>query len=132
MKKYVILAVIAAFIAFSAVVGVQCSRIKSISSDRDRLNTNQNILLSAVDTFKVADSLNAIKVKRLNLTIGEYKKYRSEDLKTIKLLTKDVKRLQQVGTINTETNYKFKTDVKDSTVFHNKLVIDSLQCAMLS
>lgn len=132
MKKYIILSIIVAFTVLSAIVGVQCSRIKSISADRDRLNTNQNTLLSAVDTFKVADSLNAIKVKRLNLTVGEYKKYRSEDLKTIKLLTKDVKRLQQVGTINTETNYKFKTDVKDSTVFHNTLVIDSLQCARFS
>lgn len=132
MKKYIILVVIAVFVALSTVVGVQCSRIKSISADRDRLNTNQNTLLSAVETFKVADSLNAIKVKKLNLSFEEYRKYRSGDLKTIKLLTKDVKRLQQVGTINTETNYKFKAYIKDSTVFHNKLVIDSLQCAMFS
>lgn len=132
MKKYIILAIVAVFIILSSIVGVQCSRIKSVSADRDRLNTNQTTLLSAVDTFKVADSLNAIRVKKLNLTIDEYKKFRSGDLKTIKLLTNDVSRLKQVGTVQAETNYKFKAPVKDSLIYLDKLLHDTLQCASYS
>ncbi len=132
MKKYLTLSIIIAFIALSATVAVLCSRIKSISADRDRLSDNQTTLFSAVDTFKVADSLHAIKVKALNLTIDEYKKYRAGDLQTIKLLTKDVNRLQQVGAIQTQTDYKFKAPVKDSLIYRDKLLHDTLQCASYS
>ncbi len=126
MKKYIITAVV--FIVLCAVIGVQCSRIKSVSSDRDRLSDNQSTLFSAVDTFKVADSLNAIKVKDLTLTIDEYKKYRAGDLQTIKSLNADISRLQNVSTTQTETIYKLKGTVHDSIIIRDNFIRDTLRC----
>ena len=132
MKKYLYIIGAVIFIALATTIVIQSKKIESITSDRDRLSSNQTELLSANESFKTKDSLNAIKVKALTLTVDEYKKYRSGDAKVIKTLNADFSRLQKVGTIQTETDYKFKAPVRDSLIYLDRLLHDTLQCAEYS
>lgn len=128
MKKYIILGMTALFLMLCSTIGVQCSRLKQITADRDRLSNNQSELLSSIDTFRTKDGLHAAKVKELTLKIDEFKKYRSGDVKTIKSLNADVKRLQSLLKISTQTDYYVKANVKDSIIYIDSVIQHKLSC----
>ena len=45
--------------------------------ENKRLSNNQAVLLDSMQTYKVADSLNAAKINVLELSLSDYKKYRA-------------------------------------------------------
>lgn len=69
--------------------------------------------------YKVADSLNAIQVKELQLSLSEYKKYRKDDQALIKKLKAD--KAKSVTNTNTKTEYIIKTEIKDSIIYKDTL-----------
>ena len=72
MKKYLIWAAI--ILAVAAAFWVQHVKIKRLTEERDRYRSNTEILLQDVKTYQTKDSLNAIKVGNLELSLAEYKK----------------------------------------------------------
>ncbi len=95
------------------------------------LQNNQNILLisnsetqTALQHYKVQDSLNAVKIRALLLTIDDYERYRSSDAALIKKLQADKNDLQRVVSAQTETINKFKTALRDTAI-----IIDSVRIA---
>ena len=85
-------------------------RIDNLLSENSRLKSNQDILLSEKESimaesqkYKIADSLNAIKVSELQLTLKEYKKYRTQDLQLIEQLNIKKSNLQKVINTQSET-----------------------------
>lgn len=69
---------------------------KSLRSERDRQSGNVETLMGTVGKYKYADSLNAVSVSALNLTIDELKKYRSSDMEMIKGLGIKNKNLEAI------------------------------------
>lgn len=115
MKKYLILAAI--ILAVAAAFWVQQSRIKRLTSERDKYRNNTETLLQDVKTYQTKDSLNAIKVGNLELSLAEYKKYRADDLALIKTLQAKNRDLERVTTTQMETINELRATVRDSIVY---------------
>lgn len=130
MKKIIIIAaaVIALVFAFN--------KIHSLKEENARLKSNQDILftekefvMSESQKYKVSDSLNAVRVSELELTLKEYKRYRSEDLKLIEQLKAGKSDLQKIITSQYETistlSAKLQDSIRIDTITNQ---IDTLKC----
>jgi hypothetical protein len=115
MKKYLILAAI--ILAVAAAFWVQHVKIKRLTEERDRYRSNTEILLQDVKTYQTKDSLNAIKVGNLELSLAEYKKYRADDLALIKTLRAKNRDLERITTTQMETINELRATVRDSIVY---------------
>lgn len=103
--------------AVAAAFWVQHVKIKRLTEERDRYRSNTEILLQDVKTYQTKDSLNAIKVGNLELTLAEYKKYRADDLALIKTLQTKNRDLERVTTTQMETINELRATVRDSVVY---------------
>lgn len=115
MKKYLIWAAI--ILAVAAALWVQHAKIKRLTDERDKYRSNTEILLQDVKTYQTKDSLNAIKVGNLELSLAEYKKYRADDLALIKTLQAKNRDLKRVTTTQMETINELRATVRDSVVY---------------
>lgn len=115
MKKILIYTAIIGAIA--AVLWGQHARIKSLTAERDKYRSNTEILLEDVKIYQTKDSLNAIKVGNLELSLAEYKKYRADDLALIKTLQTKNRDLERVTTTQMETINELRATVRDSVVY---------------
>lgn len=115
MKKYIILAAI--IMAVAAAFWFQQKRINNLTEERDKYRSNTEILLQDVKTYQTKDSLNAIKVGNLELSLAEYKKYRADDAALIKSLQTKNRDLQKITTAQMETINELRANVRDSIVY---------------
>lgn len=103
--------------------------LKKYMKENKILNNNQETLLTENKKFKVNDSLNAMKVSMLQLSIKELNAYRYEDAKLIDNLKISNSELKQVISINTETIKKLKLNLNDSIIKDTITnIIDTLKC----
>lgn len=119
MKK-IITEIVVAFVLIAS-LAVACNRIRSLKAENGRLRSNQSVLLTEKQSvmaesqrYKVSDSLNAAQVSELELTLKEYKRYRSEDAKLIKSLKSGKSDLQKVVASQTETITTLSAKLQDS------------------
>lgn len=103
--------------AVAAALWVQHAKIKRLTDERDKYRSNTEILLQDVKTYQTKDSLNAIKVGNLELSLAEYKKYRADDLALIKTLQAKNRDLERVTTTQMETINELRAIVRDSVVY---------------
>lgn len=103
--------------AVAAAFWFQQKRINNLTVERDKYRSNTEILLQDVKTYQTKDSLNAIKVGNLELSLAEYKKYRADDLALIKTLQTKNRDLQRVTTAQMETINELRANVRDSIVY---------------
>ena len=103
--------------AVAAALWVQHAKIKRLTDERDKYRSNTEILLQDVKTYQTKDSLNAIKVGNLELSLAEYKKYRADDLALIKTLQTKNRDLERVTTTQMETINELRAIVRDSVVY---------------
>ena len=103
--------------AVAAAFWVQHVKIKRLTEERDRYRSNTEILLQDVKTYQTKDSLNAIKVGNLELSLAEYKKYRADDLALIKTLQAKNRDLERITTTQMETINELRATVRDSVVY---------------
>lgn len=119
MKK-IITEIVVAFVLIAS-LAVACNRIRSLKAENGRLRSNQSVLLTEKQSvmaesqrYKVSDSLNAAQVSELELTLKEYKRYRSQDAKLIKSLKSGKSDLQKVVASQTETITTLSAKLQDS------------------
>ena len=117
MKKYLIIAAIALAVAAVVTIWVQRFRINTLTGERDKYRANTETLLQDVSLYQTKDSLNAIKVGNLELSLAEYKKYRADDLALIKTLQAKNRDLERVTTTQMETINELRATVRDSVVY---------------
>ena len=103
--------------AVAAAFWFQQKRINNLTEERDKYRCNTEILLQDVKTYQTKDSLNAIKVGNLELSLAEYKKYRADDAALIKSLQTKNRDLQRVTTAQMETINELRANVRDSIVY---------------
>lgn len=84
---------IAAIAAFALCAFIAWKRYKSVMAERDLLRSNQEAILRDYDIkvkeanlYKVRDSLSAVKIGAMQLTLDEYKALNSDDYSIIKEL----------------------------------------------
>jgi hypothetical protein len=103
-------------IIFCVVLLFGVKKCQNIRDDRDRLSDNQRALLDKVIYYRSKDSLSVASVEKLTFTKNELEKHNVELVKTINDLNIKVNRLQSVSKTATQTEYNFRSTVKDSVV----------------
>lgn len=90
-----------------------------LKNENKRLKANQETLLDSVKSFKVSDSIKAITVGNLELSLKQYKKYHADDA----ILIKQLKGQKPEVTIkpNVQTEYKVRTELKDSIIYKDTI-----------
>ena len=90
-----------------------------LKNENKRLKANQETLLDSVKSFKVSDSLKAITVGNLELSLKQFKKYHADDA----ILIKHLKGQKPEGIIkpSIQTEYKVRTELKDSIIYKDTL-----------
>lgn len=121
------------FRTISAILIVLCAVLYYIANDLNkqvkRLKANETTLLSNAESYRVNDSLSAVHINQLQLSLSQFEKYRTEDQALIKSLRVDNKGLQDIITSTFETNRKLQLKLKDSLrVDTITQYIDTLKC----
>lgn len=123
MRKYIYIA-IAAAVAFLAGLSIwEGVTLHRMRYERDRYQRNSNALLAEVEQYKVRDSLSAARVEGLELSLSEFKKFRSEDAALIKDLRAKVRELERVSTTQTVTEYVMSAPVHDTIIIRDSVPI---------
>lgn len=90
-----------------------------LKNENKRLKANQETLLDSVKSFKVSDSLKAITVGNLELSLKQFKKHHADDAILIKQLKGQKPEVIIKPSIQTE--YKVRTELKDSIIYKDTL-----------
>lgn len=104
MKKYIAIGLI--ILAMLASISVLWNMYSTEIEERERQQSNVEVLNSDIKQYKVRDSLNVASVDALNYSIDEMKKYRVDDLKLIsdlKIKNKSLESLTKVSMSTADT-----------------------------
>lgn len=124
LTKYLIIAVC----VLLALVSSMSVILRIAINEKKRLNSNQDALLTEIVNYKTKDSLNVASVKRLTLTNKEFRQYNEDLTKTVKSLNIKINQLQSVSQTATITETIIKTQIKDSLIYKDRFVRDTLKC----
>lgn len=127
MKNKLILILILAVFALMGYSYIQQKRIDELRTEKDRYKQNTNVLMQDVSRYRTSDSLYAVKVGVLSLKLDELEELRAGDMKTIERLKVSKRELEQVTTMQMQTIANLKGQVKDSVVYANNIIQDTLQ-----
>lgn len=131
MRKQVLLIVAVLILAAVAALGIQCRRIRSLSTERDRYKANSEALFSEAAQYKINDSLNAARIASLTLTVREFEKFRAEDAALIQSLKSKNRDLQNVVKNQTSQIYELSAFVRDTVVIVRDSIVvpaQSVRC----
>lgn len=92
---------------------------RTFEKENKKLKANQEALLDSISRFVIADSLNAITVGNLELSLKQYKKYHTDDATIIAQLKGQKPKV--ISSIETRTEYSIKTILKDSIIYKDTL-----------
>jgi hypothetical protein len=90
-----------------------------LKNENKMLKANQETLLDSVKSFKVSDSLKAITVGNLELSLKQFKKYHTDDAILIKQLKGQ--KPEVIIKPSVQTEYKVRTELKDSIIYKDTL-----------
>lgn len=116
---------------FSILLGaffVQTENVKRLQAENKAYKNNTSALMESAEHYKIQDSLSAVKVKSLELTAKEYKKYRAENATIIKKLKAD--KITNVSSVATNTKAVIRTVVRDSIIYrtvHDSVYVEKLK-----
>ena len=119
MKKQ-LLTVIGVLVLFliASVVALRKAR-----AEKERLEANQTALLSQVEYYTTKNGKSAADVRKLTLTVDELKRYNATLKKTADDLGIKLKRVQSASTTGVRTEVKFITQVRDSIVYRDSIIV---------
>lgn len=119
MKKQ-LLTVIGVLVLFliASVVALRKAR-----AEKERLEANQTALLSQVEYYTAKNGKSAADVRKLTLTVDELKQYNATLKKTADDLGIKLKRVQSASTTGVRTEVKFVTQVRDSIVYRDSIIV---------
>ena len=92
-----------------------------LRDERDRYAANAEVLSSDIEKYKVNDSLNAARVRSLELSLDEFERYRAADAALIKQLKQKNRDLASINDVQSQTIIEMATRPRDTVV-----VIDSI------
>lgn len=107
---------LAFFIVFLLVVWWQYATIRHYKAECERYKANTAILMSEMQGYKVMDSLNAVKVGAVTLSLDEYKRLRKEDYNLARSLDIKPKHLQSIITAQLQTATPLFSLIRDTII----------------
>jgi hypothetical protein len=124
MTKYLIIIIM----AFFPILGVVFNLYQSEKKNRQRIENNYQSLEEGITFYKTKDSLSAASVQALILTKKELENKVENYEQEISSLNLSVKRLQSISKTATVTSYIIKTEVRDSIIYVDNIISDTLNC----
>lgn len=113
----------AILLALSVLQDIRLTKYKERAEIEQR---NTNALLSDIKSYKIRDSLNAVRIESLELSLKEYKKFRAEDLGIIKELQARNRDLKAVNKTQSETIIKLQANGKDTIIIVDSIPIKAM------
>lgn len=113
----------AALILSVSVIAIQHRRIESLRAERDTYRANTAALLMDSRAYAVRDSLSAAKVRALELTLAEYKRFRVNDLALIEDLDLRLKDLSAVNAAQSRTILHLRSIPRDTFIVRDSIPI---------
>lgn len=126
MKTYLL--VIGLLVALLGVIVWQYTTIKDVKEERDAYRGNTQTLMGDLVRYQTKDSLNAVTVGELSLRLAELRQYREKDFDLINSLHTKNRDLQGLTTTQLETIYRLRGSVRDSIVYVDNIITDTLRC----
>lgn len=117
MKDKILMILIAVVIVLIVALVALGNQYKITKDKLDVETANVTALVQGQHEYQVRDSLNAVKVNELTLTLNNYKQFHEEDVQLIKDMGIKLSNVHHVVTNTTETTYNVETTLKDSTIF---------------
>lgn len=119
MKKAAIVTIALLLSALIAsVIGMRKER-----AEKERFKANQTALLAQVDTLTTENGKHAADVLKLSLTVDELRNANAQLVKTADELNIKLKRIQSASTTATNTEVKVITQVRDSIVYRDSVIV---------
>lgn len=119
MKKFLLYAVC----ILSALLAVAVVGLKKEYVEKKRLKANQTALLSQVEYWTTEEGKSAADVLKLTLTANELQNANTDLQRTIDELNVKIKRLQSASTTGANTEVKIVTQVRDSIVYRDSVIV---------
>ena len=104
-------------------VGGLSHRLQKVCAERDRLEANQTALLAEAEYWSTENEKSAADVLRLSLTVDELRNSNKRLKKTADELGIRLKRIQGASTTGVKTEVRVITQVKDSVVYRDTVII---------
>lgn len=101
-------------------------KIDRLTAERDRYKGNSEALLSDLEEYRILDSLNAVKVHSLELTIDEFKRFRAEDAALIKSLRTKNRDLASVLDVQSKTINELMAVPRDTVVIRDSIPVKAV------
>lgn len=119
MKKAAIVTIALLLSALIAsVIGMRKER-----AEKERFKANQTALLAQVDTLTTENGKHAANMLKLSLTVDELRNANAQLVKTADELNIKLKRIQSASTTATNTEVKVITQVRDSIVYRDSVIM---------
>ena len=123
MKKTLTIAAIVAAIALVLWAAAASTENKRLTAERDRYKQNTEILNGHIEQFKTKDSLNAARVRGLELSLAEFEQYRAADAALIKSLKQKNRDLESVNNVQSQTIIDLQAAPRDTVIIRDSLPI---------
>lgn len=123
MKKTITIAAIVAAIALVLWAAVASTENKRLTAERDRYKQNTEVLSTAVEHYKTADSLNAARVRALELSLDEFERFRAQDAQLIKSLKQRNRDLQSVNDMQMQTIIEMQGAPRDTIIVRDSVPV---------
>ena len=124
MKRWLIIgAIFAALLVFA---GFQQNAIDNLKQERNRYERNTQSLLLDIEQYKTRDSLNAVKVGALELTIQEYERFRAADAKLIKTLKTKNRDLTAITAAQSQTIMELSAVPRDTVIIRDSVAMPAV------
>lgn len=104
-------------VALLIVIFCLFKRVGTLKDERDRYESNTNVLLSELTTYKTKDSLNVTRIDELRLREDEFSRYMRETSDLVKTLNVRNRELTKAITATTNNDTHIITVVKDSVLY---------------
>lgn len=124
-KVYSILAIV--FICMGICILIMSKRISGLKNEQNKYKNNEIALLEQTKEYKTKDSLNAASVHELQMSLVAYKKYHADDMDKIKNLELQNRKLENIITVNGKIKIPIDIPVKDSIVYVDKVIRDTVK-----
>lgn len=123
MRKIIDIAAIVAAIIVVLWSVVTCTENKRLTKERDRYKQNTEVLSTAVEHYKTSDSLNAARVRSLELSLDEFERYRAQDAQVIKSLRQRNRDLQSVNDMQMQTIIEMQGAPRDTIIIRDSVPV---------
>lgn len=123
MKRYLYIIIAALVVGALATIFIQGKKIDKLTDERDRYKENTEILNGHIEQFKTKDSLNAARVRGLELSLAEFEQYRAADAALIKSLKQKNRDLESVNNVQSQTIIDLQAAPRDTVIIRDSLPI---------